>query len=305
MAGITDSAFRVVARASGCELAFTEMVSAEGIIRDGKRTRSYLKLNEREHPAGVQIFGADPDVLAEAARIAQDSGAALVDINMGCPVKKVTRTGSGSALMRDPLKAASAIRKVRKAVSIPLSVKMRSGWRGSFNFLELGRIAESEGANAVILHPRSVEQGFTGRADRDLIAQLKSHIGIPVIGNGDIRLARDALDMFIATGCDGVMAGRGSLGNPWLFRNIGTMMNDSSFRELAPKPDEKKKTALLHLNCAVSFFGEEVGIRGVRKHLCWYARGARGAAAFRISVSGLGNASSLEELICCFFDGLR
>lgn len=304
MAGITDQACRVIARKAGCEMAFSEMVSSEGLVRNGARTRKYLKIHEDERPVGIQIFGADPGVMAQAASIVQDSGADLLDINMGCPVKKVTRTGAGSALMKEPLKAAAVIRNVRKAVSIPLTVKMRAGWRGDLNCLEVGMIAESEGADAVILHPRTVEQGFTGRADWTLIALMKSSLKIPVIGNGDIRSAADAGEMRICSGCDGVMVGRGALGNPWLFRSIGENCAGSSPGP-APTPEEKKEIALLHLDLAVSVFGEESGIREFRSHLCWYARGYRGAVTFRNSVSSLNEAHRLREMICSFFNGLE
>jgi nifR3 family TIM-barrel protein len=302
MAGITDAAFRLMARRTGCDMAVTEMVSAEGLVRNGRKTRRFIELHPEERPAGVQIFGANPEAMAAAASIVEENGADLVDINMGCPAKKVTRTGAGSALMKDPRNAARVIEKVRRATSLPLTVKIRAGWHGNLNFVEIGKIAESEGADAVILHPRTVEQAFTGRADWELIGILKRSVRIPVIGNGDVRSAEDACRMLAGTGCDGVMAGRGSLGNPWLFRSIRARLTGSDKdNDPSPSLEEKKELALEHLRVAVSLFGPEAGIRMFRPHLAWYARGLRGAALFRNSIAAVRNASDMGTRIQSFF----
>lgn len=301
MAGVTDSAFRVIARKAGCELVFTEMVSAEGLVRKARKTRKYMEIHVDERPAGVQIFGAAPNVLAAAAQIAEDSGADLVDINMGCPVKKVLKAGAGSALMKDPLRVASIIKAVRNTISVPLTIKMRAGWRGAVNCLELGRIAESEGADAVILHPRTVEQSFGGRSDWSLISEMKSCLNIPVIGNGDIRSAEDACRMFQTTYCDGVMAGRGVMGNPWLFRSIRRKLENPESECLPPTQGEKKETAIMHLRYAVSIFGEQVGIKQFRNHLSWYARGGRGAVMLRTAISSIHDVPEMEKIINNFF----
>lgn len=302
MAGITDASFRLMARRTGCDMAVTEMVSAEGLVRNGRKTLRFIVLHPEERPAGVQIFGANPEAMAAAASIVEENGADLVDINMGCPAKKVTRTGAGSALMKDPRNAARVIEKVRRATSLPLTVKIRAGWHGNLNFVEIGKIAESEGADAIILHPRTVEQAFTGRADWELIGRLKSSLRIPVIGNGDVRSAEDAGKMLAQTGCDGVMAGRGSLGNPWLFRCIRARLSGSGKdQDLPPSLEEKKGLALEHLRTAVSLFGPEAGIRMFRPHLAWYARGLRGAALFRNSIAAVRGASEMEARILSFF----
>ncbi len=303
MAGITDPAFRLMARRTGCDMAITEMVSAEGLVRHSSKTHKFIEFHPDERPAGVQIFGAEPDVLGQAAALVEVSGADLVDINMGCPAKKVTRVGAGSALMKDPLGAARVIASVRRATRLPLTIKIRAGWNGNLNFMEIGKVAENEGADAVILHPRTVEQVFTGKSNWDLIGELRCSLNIPVIGNGDVRSADDAQQMLTSTGCDGVMVGRGALGNPWLFRCIRQkLMGNNEYRDPAPSPEEKKKLAIEHLRTSTFLFGELAGLRRFRPHLAWYARGLRGAAAFRNSIAGLRKASDMEERIESFFD---
>lgn len=302
MAGITDPAFRLMARRTGCDMAISEMVSAEGLVRNSIKTRKFIDFHPDERPVGIQIFGTGVDALGKAAAFIERSGADLVDINMGCPAKKVTRTGAGSALMKNPARAAQVIAKVRNSTSLPLTIKIRAGWNSQLNFLEMGKVAESEGADAVILHPRTVEQVFTGSSNWDLIGELKASIKIPVIGNGDIRSAQDAQRMLAATGCDGVMVGRGALGNPWLFRCIRKkLMGERDNQGLTPFLEEKKKLAIDHLRTAVQLFGEQAALRTFRPHLAWYARGLRGASAFRNSIAGFRKASEMEEAIESFF----
>jgi hypothetical protein len=302
MAGITDPAFRLMARRTGCDMAMSEMVSAEGLVRNSSKTRKFIEFHPEERPVGIQIFGAEADVLGEAALLIEESGADLVDINMGCPAKKVTRTGAGSALMKNPRHVARVIAKVRRVTNLPLTVKIRAGWNGNLNFLEIGKVAENEGADAVILHPRTVEQVFTGTSNWDLIGKLRSSINIPVIGNGDIRSASDAQRMLNSTGCDGVMVGRGALGNPWLFRCIRKKLAGNENTDAAPCLEEKKKLAIEHLRTAVLLFGDQAGLRIFRPHLAWYARGLRGAAAFRNSIAGLRKVLEMEEIIGSFFN---
>ena len=221
MAGITNLPFRTIVRRCGCQLAFTEMVSVNGLVRGAERTCRYLDGASEDRPLGVQIFGAEAEIMAAGARIATDRGADLIDINMGCPVKKVVRAGAGSALLKDPAKVGRIVSAVRRATSLPLTVKIRAGWRRSVvNAIEIARIAEAEGADAVIVHPRTADQGFSGRADWSIIRAVKDALGIPVIGNGDIRRAADVGRMMTATACDGVMIGRAALGNPWIFQEI-------------------------------------------------------------------------------------
>ncbi len=296
MAGVTNLPFRIVMRRFGCGLAFTEMVSANGLVRGMEKSRRYLDSSEQDRPLGVQIFGRDPDVLADAARIAADGAADLIDINMGCPVKKVVRTGAGAALMRDPGQVKQIVTAVRRAISLPLTVKIRSGWSSRMvNALEIARIAEDCGADAVIMHPRTAEQGFGGTADWNGIAVLKMHLHIPIVGSGDIRCPDDALRMLETTGCDAVMVGRGALGNPWIFRAIISRLK----RETSPAPALTEREALIgdHLKMEIAYMGQCRGSRNFRKHLLWYTKGLRNGARFR-QIAGAFNEGKpmLDEL---------
>ncbi len=215
MAGITNLPMRILARECGAGLCFTEMISVNGLVREGKKTFELLRSTREDRPLGIQLFGDDPALLAEGARLVEAHGD-LIDINMGCPVKKVVGTGAGSALLRDPVKTAAIVRTVRQATRLPLTIKIRSGWHAEDNnFLEIARIAAAEGCDAVTLHPRSRAQMFDGHADWDKIRELHLALPLPVIGSGDIFSARDAVAMLQKTGCAGVMIARGGLGNPW------------------------------------------------------------------------------------------
>jgi tRNA-dihydrouridine synthase B len=280
MAGITDLVFRSLAREYGCGLCFTEMVSANGIVRHMQKTFRYMESSRDDKPLGIQIFGADPDVLADAARIVTDHGADLVDINMGCPVKKVIKTGAGAALMKEPGRVAAIIEKVRNAVAVPLTVKIRAGWdQSAVNAVEIAAIAEDCGVDAVILHPRTARQGFNGRADWDLIARVKHSVSIPVIGSGDVRTPDDSLKMIAETGCDGVMIGRAALGNPWIFRSTLVGLAGKSYDP--PTLEEREALIHRHLEMNIGYFGNTVGARTFRKHLLWYTKGLRNGAQFR------------------------
>ena len=281
MAGITDLTFRLLNREYGVGLAFTEMVSAVGLTRGTGKTSHYLDSTPADKPLGVQIFGADAAILAEAAKFVTDLGVDLLDINMGCPVKKVVRTGAGAALLKDPGKIGAILQSVRKATHLPLTVKIRSGWRRrEINCLDVARIAEDCGVDAVILHPRTADQGFSGSADWNLIGDVKKRVKVPVIGNGDIRTAADASRMLSRTGCDGFMVGRGCLGNPWIFKNIIEIRQERP-EDSAPTPGEREKVIREHLAMLVGIMGESAGVRYFRKHLLWYTKGLRGGSRFR------------------------
>ena len=241
MAGITNSPYRQICVQSGVALVYSEMVSSNGLIRAGKRTQELLTRSSTERPFGVQLFGDDPEVLGQATEIASELGE-LIDLNMGCPVKKVIRSGAGSALLCDPAKVARIVATMRRATTLPFTVKIRSGWNlKQINFLEIAHICELEGADAVILHPRTRCQGFGGHSNWDHLAMLKQHIGIPVIGSGDIYTAQDGLDMLNRTGCDGIMIGRGGYGNPWLIDNILRLQQGQP--EQHPTPQQRLATA--------------------------------------------------------------
>jgi tRNA-dihydrouridine synthase B len=301
MAGITNVPFRRVNRMFGVGLAFTEMISANGLTRGMKKTLRYLDTHPDDTPLGVQIFGAAPAALAEAAKILSDQGADLLDINMGCPVKKVVKTGAGAALLRDLSLMAEIIGAVRRATPLPLTVKVRAGWRReSINVLEAAHIAQDAGADAVIVHPRTADQGFSGRADWSLIKGVKDHLQIPVIGNGDIRNGADALKMLQMTGCDAVMAGRGSLGNPWLFDQIDACLRGVE-ETLSPSLEQREQVIRHHLDLELTASGETPGLKNFRKHLLWYTKGLKGGALFRQRISTMEDRKLMLDELHNFF----
>lgn len=299
MAGITDLPYRLIMRHYGAGLAFSEMVSGNGLIRAGRNTEALLLSTAEDHPLGIQLFGDDPEVLADAAARVEDRGE-LIDLNCGCPVKKVVRSGAGSALMQNPAKVARIVAAMRRAVSCPLTVKIRSGWdNSSLNYLEIGRIAEAEGADALTLHPRTRSQAFSGRADWSHIARLKQAVTIPVIGSGDIVSAEDAQAMLNETGCDAVMLGRGSYGNPWL---ISAILADRAGQPCPPPgPQQRLEAVRLHFDLFVRHLGEHKALYDMRKHLCWYSRGLPKAAAFRTRINRTRTFAELKQAAEEFF----
>lgn len=304
MAGITNLPFRLVNREFGVGLTFTEMISADGLIRGMKKTFQYLNFNPGDRPVGVQIFGTDPAILAEAAKIMTDYGADLLDINMGCPVKKVVKNGAGAALMKDPIRVAAILKAVREGTCLPLTVKMRAGWRPqNINVLEIAKIAEDSGVDAVIVHPRTADQGFKGEADWSLIGLVKAQVNIPVIGNGDIKKGGDALRMMQATGCDAIMVGRGCLGNPWIFHHISERLRGRG-DPLPPSLSEREQIIRSHLALELSFAGEAAGMKIFRKHLLWYTKGLKGGSLFRHMIGSVEDRSLLLDSLHAFFTGL-
>ena len=299
MAGITNLPARILAREQGAALCFTEMVSVNGLVRDGKKSFELMRSRAEDRPLGVQLFGDDPELLAEGARLSA-AYADLIDINMGCPVKKVVGGGAGSALLQSPEKVRAIVRAVRAATTLPLTVKIRSGWGSdSINYLTVGRIAEDEGADAVTLHPRTRNQMFEGHSDWTHLAELKKNLTIPLLGSGDLFTAADVIAMLKQTGCDGVMIARGALGNPWIFRQVIALENGS---EAAPvTAAERFAVALRHLELFIGDSGERIAVREMRKHLCWYARGISGAALFRGAVNRLDTREELELAMREFF----
>lgn len=294
LAGITNLPFRLLCREQGAACAFTEMVSVNGLVREGAKTMVLLKSRSADHPLGIQLFGDSPDDLAEAARMVEVHGD-LLDINMGCPVRKVVGTGAGSALLKEPLKVAAIVRAVRKATRLPLTIKIRSGWHcGDDVFLEIGRIAEAEGCDAVTLHPRSRSQMFSGEAAWEQIRELKGALSIPVLGSGDLFTAGDALRMLSETGCDGVMIARGALGNPWIFRQIRSMADSGDAN--AVTPFERADMIMRHLALFSGECGAAVAAREMKKHIGWYARGFAGAADIRRSANSAHSADDIRAL---------
>ena len=281
LAGISNLPFRLMARSLGCSFAYTEMISANGLVRKTAKTFEYLKTCADDHPLGAQVFGADPEIVAQASRIIANSGADLIDINMGCPVKKVIKTGAGAILMKDPVLVARIVEAVKKAVIIPVTVKIRSGWnRSSINAVEIARIAEDCGADVITVHPRTADQGYSGLADWKIISEVKKAVKIPVIGNGDIWQPRDAVKMLRETSCDAVMVGRGALGNPWIFKGIIQVCSGQT-KNYLPNLDQRQKMIENHWKMEAQFLGTKLADKRFRKHLLWYTKGLEGASRFR------------------------
>ncbi len=304
LAGITDLAFRTIVRRYGCGLCYTEMVSADGLVRGHRGSLNYLRSGTGDRPLIAQIFGSDPVVLAAAARIIEEGGLAdAVDINMGCPVKPVVRRGAGAALMREPEKVRLILQAARKATGLPLTVKIRSGWSAQErNAIEIARIAEGEGVDAIAVHPRTASQGFSGRADWAVITEVKKALRIPVIGNGDVETPEDVNAMLGRTGCDGVMIGRSALGNPWIFRNALSLLRGEGI-ELA-QPQEKEQLIREQLEMSVGLYGEVFGVKNFRKHLFWSTRGLRGSAAFRKEAGIIIGKNNVLAKVSAYFESL-
>jgi len=293
MAGITDKAYRILAREAGCGLVCTEMVSDQALLYGNPKTCSLLNITGETGPVSVQIFGSNPAYMAAAAEIVESRGADIIDINMGCPTPKIVKNGEGAALMRDPEKAAGIVRAVVERVKVPVTVKMRKGWdEESVNAVELARLVVDAGAAALTVHGRTRSQFYTGKADWGIIAAVKKAVNVPVIGNGDIWQPQDALSMMEQTGCDGVMIGRAALGNPWIFSRTVHFLKTGELLP-GPTPEERIRMALRHLSLLVENKGEAVAVREMRKHAAWYTRGLRGAAKARERIN---KAVSIEEL---------
>jgi tRNA-dihydrouridine synthase B len=296
LAGITNLPMRLLAKRAGCGLVCSEMISSNGLVYGSKKTVQLLDYAADEKPLSVQIFGADPQMMADAAHIVQDSGAAIVDINMGCSVRKILKSNSGSALMKDPQRVRRILDAVRQAVTIPLTIKIRSGWDPSGRqALEISRIAEECGVDAVAVHPRTATQGFRGAADWTLIAAIKNALSIPVIGNGDVTVAEDALRMRSETGCDGVMVGRAAIGNPMIFSQI---VSASQGRAVVDIDDRLRITMMIdYLADSVRYLGESTACLMMRSRLCWFVKGMRNAGQFRSAIRFIGSQQEAEALI--------
>lgn len=297
MAGVTDLPFRLLCKEQGAGLICTEMISAKAIYFKNKNTETLMEVDERERPVSLQLFGSDPDLMAEIARQIEPRNFDILDINMGCPVPKVVNNGEGSALMKNPRLVHEIVSKVSKAIEKPLTIKIRKGFaEDCVNAVEIAKIAEDAGAAAIAVHGRTREQYYAGNADWDIIRKVKEAVSIPVIGNGDVDSPQKAEALVRETGCDGIMIGRAVQGNPWLFSQI---LHYQKTGELLPKPgmEEVKKMILRHAKMQLEYKGNYTGMREMRKHVAWYTTGMPHSASVRRMVNEVENYEQLEELV--------
>lgn len=298
LAGYTDRAYRQLCKSCGADVLVSEMVSADGLVRDQKKTIQFVLFDELERPFGVQIFGSDPETMARGAEACLPYSPDFIDLNMGCPVRKVVKRGAGSALMKNPAGAARIVAAVKSVLAgkCLLGAKFRSGWNeGSLNYLEFGLALEDAGADFLCLHPRTQTQMFSGTADWSHIAALKQRIGIPLIGNGDIKSPEDAQEMFQSTGCDSVMIGRGALGKPWIFKQIRQLMESGDYSPVTRS--RLLETIELHIQLALKHKPERVVNKEMRSQICFYTKGLVGAAELRQAINRSESTDQIISLI--------
>lgn len=297
MAGVTDLPFRILCKEMGCGLVYSEMVSAKGILYDNKNTTELLEVDPKERPVAVQLFGSDPEILGAMAKKIEDYPIDIIDVNMGCPAPKIVKNGEGSCLMKTPELVGKIVRSLVESQKKPVTIKFRKGFDDDhINAVEIAKIAEANGASAVAVHGRTREQYYSGKADWDIIREVKAAVQIPVIGNGDIFTPQDAKNLLEHTGCDAIMVGRGAQGNPWIFKRILHYLKTG---ELLPEPtaQERVEKALRHSQMLIAYKGEYVGIREMRKHMAWYMKGLPGAAELRGKLNYAETMAEMETLL--------
>lgn len=297
LAGVSETCYRRLCRLNGADAVVSEMTSAEGLLRKGKQTLRLLEFDEQERPVGIQLFGADPVRMAAAAAwVAENARPDFIDLNAGCPVRKVVNRGAGAALLKDPQRFEKIVCSMVKAVALPITVKIRSGWNtGEWVDLEFARIAQASGAKALFLHARSKTMVFSGSALWERIRLVKQAITIPVIGNGDVKSAEDGVRMKNETGCDGIMIGRGASGNPWIFNQIKQRLAGMPKEAVSGK--QRRDTALSHIAMVRDHYGENRAIKELRKHISWYIKGLKNATEYRDRVFRAKRTEELEEIV--------
>lgn len=304
MAGITDLPFRSICKQYGADVLVTEMISTRGLVYNDPKTFKLLETTPEENPIGVQLFGNDPEDFDVAIKKIAHLPFDFININMGCPTPKIVKNGDGCALMKEPHLASEIIKSAVKASKKPVSIKIRKGWdSGSINAVEFSMMAETSGATMIMIHGRTREMFYQGKADWDIIKKVKSAVNIPVIGNGDVFTPEDAASMLESTNCDGIMIGRGALGNPWIFREIKYYLETGS-KLNPPSLDERYRTMLLHLNKAISYHGERLGILEMRKHLAWYIKGLPHSAPVKNALHQCKDVGSIEKILSDYFSKL-
>ncbi|HPZ09118.1 MAG TPA: tRNA dihydrouridine synthase DusB [Candidatus Eremiobacteraeota bacterium] len=302
LAGISDRAFREIARVHGCGLLCSEMLSSMALVYQNRKTLNMMSFSELEKPISIQIAGWRSDIMAEAAKIIESFGADIIDINAGCSVRKVLQNYEGAHLLRDFPRAREIIKSVVKAVNIPVTLKMRKIWSGSYDeTLNFAKMAEEEGIKAITIHGRTPLQQFSGKADWEIIKFLKSNLSVPVIGNGDIKTPADAISLMKMSGCDGIMIGRASMGNPWIFSRIIAGIKGQKV-PFGPDITERIDTALKHFRLLIEYKGEFIGVRQMRKHLAWYIKGLKGATRLREKIFNLNDYNSLVNIMIEYRD---
>ena len=297
MAGVTDLPFRLLCKEQGAGLLCMEMISAKALQYKNKNTKALLAIDPREYPVSLQLFGEDPDIISEQAKRIEELPFQILDINMGCPVPKIVKNGEGSALMLRPELVYEIVSKTAKAIKKPVTVKIRKGFDDAhINAVEIAKVAEEAGAKAVAVHGRTREQYYSGKADWDIIRQVKAAVSIPVIGNGDVTTGEQAIRMREETGCDGVMIGRGAQGNPWIFRELLEYEKTGKLPE-RPSPEVIRETMLRHARLQMEYKGDFIGIREMRKHVAWYTKGMKGSSKLRDEINRTESYEELEALL--------